>query len=585
MYNLNMVTVNIDGSTIQVPEDYTVLKACREVGINIPTLCYLEDINEVGACRLCLVEVEGQRTLKASCVLPVSDGMIIKTNTKRVRDARKLNLKLLLSNHNRECTICERNQNCELQRIANEFGIREIKYEGEKTNKYIDTSSPSIVRDPSKCILCGRCVSVCKKVQGVSVIGFRDRGFNTTIGPIFDKGLAEVSCINCGQCVVNCPVGALKEKESIDLVWKALDNPNKHVIVQTAPAVRAALGEEFGLPIGTSVTGKMAAALRRLGFHKVFDTDFAADLTIMEEGFELLDRLKNNGVLPIITSCSPGWIKYCEHFYPDFLDNLSTCKSPHEMLGAIIKTYYAEKHNLDPKDIFVVSIMPCTAKKFESQREELSASGYPDVDIVLTTRELAKMIKQAGIDFVKLPEEDFDEVLGESTGASVIFGVTGGVMEAALRTVAEVVTEKPLDKIEFEEVRGLEGIKEATIPIGDINVKVAIANSTGCASTLLKKVKNREAEYHFIEIMGCPGGCVNGGGQPFVSDLVRMTENYLEKRANALYREDESKVLRKSHENPMIKMIYDEFFDSPNSQKAHEILHTHYKERPKYLDF
>lgn len=581
---MKTVTLNVDGYNVQVPEDYTVLKACRENGINIPTLCYLEGINEVGACRLCLVEVEGQRTLKASCVLRVSEGMVVKTNTKRVRDARRTNLELLLSNHNRECTTCERNGNCELQRISDEMGIRDIRFEGSKTEKPMDISSPSIVRDPSKCILCGRCVSVCRDVQGVSVIGFRNRGFNTTIGPVFDKGLNEVACINCGQCVINCPVGALKEKENIDLVWEALDDPDKHVVVQTAPAVRAALGEDFGLPIGTSVTGKMVAALRRMGFDKVFDTDFAADLTIMEEGFELLDRLNNDGKLPMITSCSPGWIKFCEHYYPEFLDNLSTCKSPHEMLGATIKTYYAEKNRIDPKNIFVVSVMPCTAKKFEVTREELSASGYPDVDVAITTRELAKMIKQAGLDFARLPDEDFDKVLGESTGASVIFGVTGGVMEAALRTVKEVVTGESLDKIEFEEVRGLEGIREAEIPIGDLNVKIAIANSTGCARKLLDKVKTGEKEYHFIEIMGCPGGCVNGGGQPFISDRTRWKDNYIKKRANALYSEDEAKVIRKSHENPMIKKIYDEYFEKPNSHKAHELLHTYYKERPKFIE-
>lgn len=581
---MEMINVTIDGKSYKVPENYTVLKACREAGVYVPTLCYLEGINQVGSCRLCLVEVERQKNLKASCVLPVAEGMVIKTNTKRVREARKVNLELLLSNHNRECTSCERSGNCELQRLSDEIGIRNIEFIGEKTVKPVDTSSPSIVRDPSKCILCGRCISVCSKVQGVSAIGFRNRGFRTTVGPIFDKGLGEVDCINCGQCIINCPVGALKEKESIDYVWDAIEDSSKYVIVQTAPAVRAALGEEFGLPIGTRVTGKMAAALRRMGFDKVFDTDFGADLTIMEEGFELLDRLQNGGKLPMVTSCSPGWIKYCEHFHPDMLENLSTCKSPHEMLGAVMKTYFAQKHGLDPKDIFVVSVMPCTAKKFEAKREELRESGFPDVDAVITTRELAKMIKQASIDFNKLPDEDFDEVFGESTGASVIFGVTGGVMEAALRTVSEVVTNKPLEKIEFNEVRGLEGIKEAEITLGDKNIKIAVANSTGCANKLLEKVKSGEKEYHFIEIMGCPGGCINGGGQPFVSDKTKTEEDVLGKRANALYEEDESKTIRKSHENPMIKMIYDEFFEKPNSHKAHEILHTHYVKRPKYTE-
>ena len=581
---MEMINVTIDGKSYKVPENYTVLKACREAGVYVPTLCYLEGINQVGSCRLCLVEVERQKNLKASCVLPVAEGMVIKTNTKRVREARKVNLELLLSNHNRECTSCERSGNCELQRLSDEIGIRNIEFIGEKTVKPVDTSSPSIVRDPSKCILCGRCISVCSKVQGVSAIGFRNRGFRTTVGPIFDKGLGEVDCINCGQCIINCPVGALKEKESIDYVWDAIEDSSKYVIVQTAPAVRAALGEEFGLPIGTRVTGKMAAALRRMGFDKVFDTDFGADLTIMEEGFELLDRIQNGGKLPMVTSCSPGWIKYCEHFHPDMLENLSTCKSPHEMLGAVMKTYFAQKHGLDPKDIFVVSVMPCTAKKFEAKREELRESGFPDVDAVITTRELAKMIKQASIDFNKLPDEDFDEVFGESTGASVIFGVTGGVMEAALRTVSEVVTNKPLEKIKFNEVRGLEGIKEAEITLGDKNIKIAVANSTGYANKLLEKVKSGEKEYHFIEIMGCPGGCINGGGQPFVSDKTKTEEDVLGKRANALYEEDESKTIRKSHENPMIKMIYDEFFEKPNSHKAHEILHTHYVKRPKYTE-
>ncbi|QIB27874.1 NADH-dependent [FeFe] hydrogenase, group A6 [Caloranaerobacter azorensis] len=579
---MKKVTITIDNQVIQVPENYTVLEAARSIGIDIPTLCYLKEINEVAACRMCLVEVEGARNLQTSCVLPVREGMVVRTNTKKVREARKATLELLLSNHNRECLTCTRNGNCELQTLADELGVKDIPFEGEKTVAPVDTSSPSIVRDPQKCILCGRCVSVCQNVQTVGVLDFTNRGFKTVVGPAFDKGIGDVPCINCGQCIAVCPVGALREKESIDYVWEAIDDPNKHVVVQTAPAVRAALGEEFGLPMGTRVTGKMVAALRRLGFDKVFDTDFGADLTIMEEGYELLHRLKNGGKLPMITSCSPGWVKFCEHYYPEFLDNLSTCKSPHEMLGAIIKSYYAEKNNIDPKDIVVVSIMPCTAKKYESQREELSYAGYQDVDYVLTTRELAKMIKESRIDFVNLPNEDFDEVLGESTGAGVIFGATGGVMEAALRTVAEVVTGKELENIDFEQVRGTEGIKEAEVKLGDLAVKVAVAHGTGNARKLLEQIKSGEKEYHFIEIMACPGGCVTGGGQPHVSAKDRMTKDIMKERAKALYDEDKAKEIRKSHENPMIKKIYKEFLGEPNSHKAHELLHTHYVERKNY---
>ncbi|MGI6141051.1 MAG: [FeFe] hydrogenase, group A, partial [Caldicoprobacterales bacterium] len=457
---MEMVRLTIDGVQVKVPKGTTVLEAARSANIQIPTLCYLKGINEIGACRMCLVEVKGARNLQASCVYPAADGMEVRTNSPAVREARRINLELILSNHDRKCLTCVRSENCELQALSKQLGVDDIRFDGEKIDYAVDEFSPSIVRDPNKCILCRRCVAACREIQGIGAIGATERGFRTIVEPIFGKNISEVNCINCGQCIEACPVGALREKDDTDRVWDAINNPDLHVVVQTAPAVRVALGEEFGMPIGTRVTGKMVAALRRLGFDRVFDTDFAADLTIMEEGTELLGRLKNGGKLPLITSCSPGWIKYCEHNYPEFLDNLSTCKSPHEMMGAVVKSYYAEKNNIDPANIFVVSIMPCTAKKFEAARPELSATGYPDVDVVLTTRELAKMIKQAGIDFVKLADEDFDPTLGDSTGAGVIFGATGGVMEAALRTVSEIVTGKPLDNLEIHAVRGLEGVKE-----------------------------------------------------------------------------------------------------------------------------
>ncbi|MBS4534553.1 [Clostridium sp. D2Q-14] len=580
---MNMITINIDNQDIKVPETSTVLEAARNNGIDIPTLCYLKDVNEVGACRMCLVEVEGAKTLQTSCVLPVTEGMRIKTNTKKVREARKATLELILSNHDRECLTCARNKNCELQTLADDLGINEISFSGEKSVRPVDTSSPSIVRDPNKCILCGRCVSVCNKVQNVGVLAFTNRGYDTIVAPAFERGMNDIPCINCGQCISVCPVAALREKEEIDYVWEALDNTKKHVIVQTAPAVRAALGEEFGLKMGTRTTGKMVASLRKLGFDKVFDTDFGADLTIMEEGYELLGRLNNGGTLPMITSCSPGWVKYCELYYPEFLNNLSSCKSPAQMTGAVIKTYYAEKNGINPEDIYVVSVMPCSAKKFEADREELSNDGLQDVDAVLTTRELAKMIKESRIDFLKLEDEDFDEILGESTGASVIFGTTGGVMEAALRTVAEVVLERELEDVEFQQVRGVEGIKEATIELGDHTLNIAVAHSTGQASKLLDMVKNGEKEYHFIEIMGCSGGCVAGGGQPYIKAKDRWTKDIRKERAKALYGEDKDKKIRKSHENPMIKKIYDEFLEKPNSHKAHELLHTHYTKREKYI--
>ncbi|MBE5760781.1 MAG: 4Fe-4S dicluster domain-containing protein [Clostridiales bacterium] len=574
-----MVNLTIDGIKVCVPEGTTVLEAARQANIHIPTLCYLKDINQIGACRICVVDT-GAKALSAACVMPVSEGMVVKTNTPAVREARKVTLELILSNHERKCLSCVRSQNCELQTLAKELGVDESRFDGPNIHYEEDTLSPSLVRDPNKCILCRRCVAACKNIQGIGAIGAVNRGFDTIIAPAFGKSIIDTNCIFCGQCIEACPVGALREKDDTEKVWEAIADPDKFVVVQPAPAIRVALGEEFGMATGSRVTGKMTQALKRLGFDKVFDTDFGADLTIMEEATELLSRIKNGGALPMFTSCSPGWVKYCEHNFPELLPNLSTCKSPMEMEGAIIKTYYAEKAGIDPKKIVVVGVMPCTSKKFEAQRSEMTTDGMRSVDISITTRELARMIKQARIDFVNLPDEEvFDELVAESTGAAAIFGATGGVMEAALRTAADVLEGRAMEKVEYEAVRGLEGIKEATVTLGGQELKIAVAHSTGAAKKLIKRIQSGEASYAFVEVMACPGGCVNGGGQPIVSAYKRYEGDPRALRAAGLYTEDEAKALRKSHENPDIKKLYDEFLGAPNSHKAHELLHTTYTDR------
>jgi len=582
---MDMLNITINGQKLKVANGSTVLEAARANNIHIPTLCYLKGINEIGACRMCLCEIKGGRALVAACVHPCSEGMEVFTNTPIVRETRRAVLDLILSNHNRECTTCERSGVCELQQVAEEMGIKEIKFPAAKEEKYtVDEVSPSVVRDPSKCILCGRCVSVCRDVQGLGAMGPTGRGFNKSIDPSFGMSLAESNCINCGQCIVNCPVGALKEKDDTDKVWAALADPTKHVVVHSAPSVRAGLGEPFGLPIGSLVSGKLAAALRRLGFDKVFDTNFAADVCIMEEGTELINRVTKGGTLPLITSCSPGWIKYCEMYYPDLLDHLSSCKSPQGMMGSILKYHYAKQAGIDVKDIFVVSIMPCTAKKYEVQRPELGKDGIPDNDVSLTTRELARMIKQAGIDFVSLPDEEFDEYYGEYTGAGTIFGATGGVMEAAARTAVEVITGKEAENIDYEALRGVEGIKTAEVKAGDLALKVMVAHGGANIRTVMDKLRAGELnDVHFIELMACPGGCVNGGGQPIVNAQDKMFRDIRVERAGALYAEDKDVLkLRKSHENPSVQRLYKEFLGEPNSHTAHEYLHTKYAAKSKY---
>lgn len=580
---MNMVNLKINNIDVSVPAGSTILQAAKSANIEIPTLCYMKEINEIGACRICVVEVKGARSLVASCVYPVNEGMEVFTSTPRVLKARRMTLELLLSNHNRKCLSCIRSGSCELQALCNEYGVdNDGKYDGAKTESEIDDSAAHMYRDNSKCILCRRCIAVCEKNQAVSVIGANERGFATHVGSPFEALLDETSCVSCGQCIVNCPTGALSEKDSTGKVWEALSDDSKHVIVQTAPAVRAAIAEEFGNPIGTDGEGKMVAALRRLGFDGVYDTDIAADLTIIEEANELVERIQNGGKLPMITSCSPGWIKYCEYNFPDLLDNLSTCKSPQQMFGALAKTWYAEKMGIDPKDIYVVSVMPCTAKKFEIGREDQAAAGVPDVDAVITTRELARMIKRAGINFNGLADEKFDMPLGSSTGAGVIFGATGGVMEAALRTAVETITGKELPNLEFTEVRGMEGIKEASYEVGGLTVKVAVASGLANAKELMKKVRKGEVDYQFIEIMACPGGCVNGGGQPVVAASVRNFEDVRGKRAAVLYNIDKNMPLRKSHENPVLKEAYAEYFEKPGSHKAHKAFHTTYVKRNRF---
>ena len=580
---MNMIKVKINGLEVECSSDATVLEAAKIAGIEIPTLCYLKEVNEIGACRICMVEVKGARTLVTACVYPVADGMEIFTNTQKVREARRMTLELILSNHRKHCLTCVRSQNCELQKLATDFAIDGIRFADDNLEAQIECSSAHLVRDNSKCVLCRRCVAVCKEDQDVAVIGPNNRGFATHIGSPFERNLGEMACVSCGQCIVVCPTGALTEVDDTARVYEALADEKKHVIVGTAPAVRVALGECFGMPIGTNVEGKMVTSLRRLGFDKVFDVDFTADLTIMEEGAELISRLQSGENLPIITSCSPGWIRYCEQYYPEFIPNLSSCKSPQQMFGAVAKAYYAKQMGIDPKDVFVVTIMPCTAKKYEIWRPDQQAvPGLNDVDAVLTTRELGRMIAKAGLLFPNLPEEAFDPALGISTGAGYIFGTSGGVMEAALRTVVEKVTGRELDKLDFHEIRGMDGIKEAEYDLDGTKVKVAVVSGLTNAAKLLDSIKAGEADYHAIEVMACPGGCINGGGQPIQNGFTLNFENVKSLRSAALYQgEIDTRPLRKSHENPAVQEFY-KAIGEPGGETAHKWLHTTYQKMPKY---
>lgn len=578
---MELLTCKVNGIEVSVPKGSTVLDAARAAGVHIPTLCYLKEINEIGACRICLVEATGARGLVTACVCPVTDGMEIQTNTEKVQKARKMTLELILSTHNKKCLSCVRSTDCELQKLCRDYGVEESSFEGFKPEFEIDNSMPHLVRDNNKCIVCRRCVAACKQ-QYVGVIGANNRGIDTCIGSPFDLPLDTTSCIACGQCTVVCPTGALTERDDTQKVWDAIADPTKHVVVNTAPSIRATLGECFGMPIGTNVEGKMVAALRRLGFDKVFDTNFAADLTIVEEANELVERVKEGGTLPMITSCSPGWVRFAEFYYPELLNHLSSCKSPQQMMGAIIKTYYAEKMGIDAKDIVVVSVMPCTAKKFEITRDDMDAAGVPDTDISITTRELARMIQRAGLDFVSLPDEKFDSPLGESTGAAVIFGTTGGVMEAALRTANDWLTGTESEALDYTAVRGTMGLKEAEADFNGMKVKVAVASGAAAAKVVMDRVAAGNPNgWTFIEIMGCPGGCVNGGGQPLQPAHVRNNVDLKALRAKVLYDADSNMPMRKSHKNPDINKLYEEYLEKPGSHKAHHILHTTYVKREK----